>query len=338
MSLEFMDGFEHDRGYYAMKWDSTSSNGGAAVAGRFGGYGIGFQNNPLYLTQNQLTSVATRTIGFAFYWNASGSATNQMVMFTDGGSTQTDLRLQTPAGYLVVTRNGTVLATSTQALPQNAWVYIEFQVTIGTTTGAYTVKVWSGPSPGTWLTASSVNTQATGNATTNGITFPNMGYLSYLDDLYVLNSSGSVNNTFLGESRIYTSMPSGDDASYKTWTPSAGTNHYANVSETPQDTDTTYNATGVIGNIDLFTYPSVTPSGAIFGVQSCLTFRKDDVGARTVSEQCKSGATVYTGSGVFSPSSSYLMFRQLRETDPNTSAAWVTANLNAAEFGIKLIS
>lgn len=337
MSIEFIDGFEQDVNFFSEKWDVTSSNAAAGGAGRFGGLCASYQNQPLILTSNQLSAQQTRTVGFAWKFQAS-SNNNPFFLFQDSGTTQVDLRL-TATNQLQVTRAGTNLGNSgSNIIPTNTWIYIEFQATISATVGAVIVKVWSGPSPGTWISLSGINTQNTGNASMNGLSFPNAGYGMQCDDFYCLNPNGTVNNTFLGESQIFTTLPTGDDASFKQWTPSAGTNHYANVSDQPQDGDTTYNGSQTVGNIDLFTFPSISPTGPIICCQSVLTVRKDATGTRSVQEQCKSGATVFNGTNIFPLGSSYGMFREIRENDPNTTAQWTVANLNAAEFGIKLVA
>lgn len=338
MSIEFIDGFDHYNNITNLQRKWTSSSQANFVAGRFGGNAMypWPQSQPVAL--GGLSNQATRVIGFALYIPSISVGTpsgvgNIIFNFMDGSTIQVSLGFSN--GYFVVSRGGsTVLGTMSTPATGNQWVYVELSVTINSTTGAYNLRM-AGTSV---LSGSSVNTQNSGNAYTNGIQFPNALNSWYFDDLYLLNSLGTVNNTFLGECQIFTSLPSGDDASNKQWTPSAGTNHYANVSDNPPDDDTTYNSSGTVAQIDLFTFPSITPSGAIVCVQDVITARKDSTGPRTISDQCKSGATIFTGSSAFSPGSVYGMFMQIREQDPNTSAAWTLTNLNAAEFGIKLAS
>ena len=84
------------------------------------------------------------------------------------------------------------------------------KATINSTTGAVAIHI--SPGAGAILSLTNVNTQSTANATTNGIRLAvGNGGVGY-DDLYVLNTSGSVNNSFLGESRILTSLPNADGA------------------------------------------------------------------------------------------------------------------------------
>lgn len=338
--LEFMDGFDHynNATNIARKWDAGSTLFGS-VAGRFGGNAITQTNNGTGATVT-LTSQATRTVGLAWQTNSLSNAIT-IVILQDSGTNQVDLRMTT-AGQLQVTRNGTVLGISASGSPLavNTWYYIEFQATIDPTVGAYTVRVTMGGVTTTWISGTGQNTRNTANSSSNQVRIvSSTSTTETYDDLYVLNSSGSVNNTFLGESRIFTSLPTGDDATYKQWTPSAGTNHYANVNQNPPDDDTTYNSSTTPGQIDLFTFPAISPTGPVTAVQVVLCERKDDVGARTTAvEYRSSGGTNYVGVNNFSPGSSYLMDRQIYETDPATSAAWTVSGVNGGEFGINCIA
>jgi len=338
VSLEFMDGFDHYNNSTNLqrKWNAGSVGITGTQTGRFG-VGRAIQmwsvNGVNWIT---LSSVATRVMGFAF--QMSGTYTNwYFAQFRDSGTVQCGLQIDSSGHIMVMTggsvNGSTTLATSTNTLAANTWYYIEFKVTIGSS-GSYQVNVGGV----NWVSGTG-NTQITANATTNEVAFyQNSSVQLAYDDLYILNTSGSVNNNFLGDSRIYTSLPSGDDASFKQWTPSAGTNHYANVSDNPPDDDTSYNSSGTVGQIDLFTYPSISPAGVIAGVQTVLTAKIDAAGTRTACEECRSSGTNYDGSNSFTLTTSYQMYRQIRETNPATSAAWTSSGVNAAEFGAKVLT
>lgn len=338
MSLEFIEGFDHYtvNSMIPRKWDNTNPNSGSQQAGRFGGNSWNLQNVPS-LTKT-LTSVATRVCGFAFYFSGSSVPGMTLVQYWDTGTTQCDLRI-VGTGQLQVTRNGTVLGTSATGLINgNNWYYIEFKVTIGAS-GSYDVHVASAS-----VLSGSGNTQNTANATSNQFVIgpiPNVSPTNF-DDIYVLNSSGSANNTFLGESKIVTNLPSADSGSASTntqWTPSAAGTHFSKVNESSPDDDSTYVYSATVAQLDTYKYPAATLSGTIAGVQVVLCERRDNTGARSTSvEYRSSGGTNYTGGNIFSLSSNYNMDRQIYETDPATSAAWTAAAVNGAEFGINLVA
>lgn len=332
MSLEFYDGFDHynNATNYQRKWD-TATTGTAVVTGRFGGQAGWLSSATAVKT---LTAVQTRVCGFAFYFNAGSLSATNTCQFMDAGTTQVNL-IVTSAGALQVTRNGTQLGiTAGGVIVGLTWYYIEMKVKIDPTTGTYEVRV-NGVNV---LSGTGANTRATANSTTNQLQmgpFASAGI--YIDDLYVCNTSGSVNNDFLGECRILTSLPTGDGASTN-WTPSTGANHWANVDDNPPNDDTDYNSDSTVGDIDLYTFPSVSPTGAIGAVQVTICARKDDAGVRQLSEVCRSGGTNFVGANTFTMASTYSMYREIMETDPNTSAAWTNTGVNNAQFGVKVIA
>jgi len=337
-AIELIDGFDHytTLANLRLKWDPSSSIGGGFTAGRFGGAAVRTgASDPLI--SRDLGAVATRVVGWALkYEGAIPSGSPVVMAFLDGTSTQVDLRVDS-TGHFIVTRNGTVLATSSSAISGSTWYYIEFRVTVHSSAGAYRLDVSSGASTTTWLTATGVNTQATGNATMTAFKLlGGTGTWLASDDLYVLNSSGSVNNTLLGERRVLTTLASAEGASLQ-WTPNSGTTHYNRVNEADPDGDTTYVSSSGVGQVDTYQFPDIT-AGSVDAVQVTITNRKDDTGARTVCAVFRSGAgTNYDGTA-FSPATSYGMNRQVWDQNPATSSAWSVATVNAGEFGIKVVS
>ena len=106
----------------------------------------------------------------------------------------------------------------------------EYEATIASGTGGSANVHVNGSSV---ISLTGVNTQATANPSANQVLLTsNFGVNNInCDDLYVLNTSGSVNNDFLGECRVWMSLPTGDDARFKQWTPSTGTSHFANLDD-----------------------------------------------------------------------------------------------------------
>jgi len=343
MSLEFMDGFDHMQGGgrdVVRKWDTNATWWGTQSPGRFGGLlaqiGPGGTSTSLSLKQGQLSAVATRVIGFAFYYVNVPTTDTVLVEFFHLGTSQVDLRFNS-AKQFFFTRNGTVLGSpSTQNVVVNTWYYFEVLATINPSAGVLTFRVTTPAGAMNWLNVTGVNSSATGSSLTDGIAIrmPS-GYEAWIDDLYILNTSGTRNNAFLGECRIMTVFPFQDGFNLQ-WTTSSGTNHWDRVSENPGDDDSTYNSTATVGNIDTYDMANITPPGAILGVQTVLTARKDDPGARQMIVETRSGGVNRDGVVTQSLNSNYLIFREIMETDPATSAPWTASGLNATEFGAKL--
>jgi hypothetical protein len=106
---------------------------------------------------------------------------------------------------------GTVLGTGSSIIsPLNAWHYLETKVVISTTVGTVDVHL-DGVSI---LSLTGQNTQATSNATWNqvsiGLPAPAGSNTVYVDDFYLCDTTGSFNNTFLGDVSILARLPSGN--------------------------------------------------------------------------------------------------------------------------------
>lgn len=345
MALRFCDGFKHYTfAQILRKWTDTggtvslsATNARFDVSLNIAGGGNGFVKK---LLDNQ----ATWIVGFAFRRSSSiAAAAGCILSLWDGTTCQLSLNINA-AGQLIVnrgTQQGTALGTSVSALAQDTWNYIEFKATIDNAAGVATVRV-NGTATG-WLSLTGQNTRMSSNNRADTFRF---GYdangaigvpnLLLISDLYVCDTSGSVNNDFVGDVRVETLYPDGA-GSNTTWTPDSGSN-YARVNETTANDDTSYVEDSTAGHRDSYTCSNLssTPT-AIFGVQTVLTARKTDAGSRSISDVCVSGGTTSDGASV-SIADTYACYATIRETDPNTSAAWTPANLNAAEFGEKLVS
>jgi hypothetical protein len=315
----------------------------ASAAGRFTGRALSATSSNTFLRFDFASALATATIGFAFQPSAWPAANQPIVFFTDAASTgQFGLGL-TSAGKLCVFRGtiASLVATSTTGLTAGQWVYLEMQTTFHASAGAYEVKL-NGTQVAD-LTASSVDTNSTANNSATGVYLgvtATIGVTFLYDDFYLTDTSTASNTGFLGEVRVTTIVPTGAGASTQ-FTPSTGSN-WQNVDEigtsgTAADTD--YNSSSTAGHIDSFAISSSSISGspAIYAVALNVTCRKDDVGTRTIRARVKSSAAIGTGTTT-TVNSSYGTVRSQFLTDPNTTAAWSVAAVNAMEIGYELVS
>ena len=114
------------------------------------------------------------------------------------------------------------------------------------------------------------------------------------------------------------------------------------VADTTQDADTSYVYGSTVGNYDLYSFPTLASLGitpaAITGVIPFAISKKSDSGARTISVQVKSGATEVAAVTNTGPSLSYSFLGGWLSTDPNTSATWTTAALDAVTVGPKVVA
>ena len=295
--------------------------------GRDTGYCLLFNDSSIFITTTGLTTDRTLIIGAAIKIK---TATGNGYVYTllDIANSSTGIRLKYANGELSVYLNTTLInGTSGLSLSAGVWYYIEFKVYCDTTAGTYEVRVG-----GVNVLNGIVNTQYT--STLNYYSKVRLGvstaYLSY-DDLYICDSTGTVNNNFLGNCKVETLRPTGD--SVVTWTPDTGVINYTQIDEQVIDDDTTY-VEATTGK-DLYTYGN-TANTTIQGVMITTDVRQTDATDYTLNNVTKSGVTEISDNK-FVGATGYTAKTTVVEQDPNTSTPWTQATLNAAEFGVEAI-
>lgn len=333
MALQFMEGFDHYTTAQAVrKWNTVVGNGVIVAPGRFGGQGWQFNNVGVtsYLEQN-LTARNTFVIGVALQI-AFGDASVPIIRFMDDNNDQVDIRVTSTAGFQF-TRNGTPLATSADnVIAFTYYNYIEARVFVHGSTGSVQLRV-NGVEV---INTGSINTQATANQRINKIRFQpfsNSGaYDMRLDDIYILDNTGTFDNAFLGECRIETKFPAANGA-FVEFSPVGAASNFQCVDETTSNDDADYTQGNIVGNRDLFTVGTYSFVGQVYGVQVSVTHRKDDVGNRVVAPLARVSSTLYEGS-TDTCLSQYKMAKKIWETNPNTNAQWTVSEVNAGQYGV----
>ena len=224
-------------------------------------------------------------------------------------------------------------ASNVFAVDGSTYSYIEVGATIDGSTGSVVVK----KNGSTVLTISSANTKNSSLANvgrvqfyTNNNTFQQQTTHIYFSD----NSGSSPWNTYLGDVRVQTLLPTGDATVQFSHT-GLGSNH-ANAANSPPVPGSDYNSDTVVGHQDTFDMAAIS-SGltTVFGLNVKVLYQKADAGARLVQNVLVSSSTTATGTATgpgVTPSTIATMF----ETDPNTSAQWTQTNANAATPGYKI--
>jgi hypothetical protein len=96
-----------------------------------------------------------------------------------------------------------------------------------------------------------------------------------------------------------------------------------------------YNFDSTVGHVDRVSFPAMVASASIIHCVSVVAaLAKSDGGARTIDLLTKSGATENNGTaGIITPALSITYSTSNWTKDPNTGAAWLTADLNAGLGG-----
>ncbi len=234
-------------------------------------------------------------------------------------------------GTLSVLQGTGVLGTSSVALTQNVYQYLEVKVVIHASAGTVDIRL-NGVSI---LALTGQVTQAGGSSTWDEIKLGACGggltTVDY-DDLYLLDGSGSVNHDFLGDVRVDATYPNaaGNSAQF---TRSTGSDQWATIDETAPNGDTDYNETGTATNRDTLNFPTAPVAGAtIYAVQALASAKKTDAGGAGLKLVTRISSTDYDGTeGGLGTAYNYV--RQIWDVKPSDSAAWTDGAFNAAEFG-----
>lgn len=332
MTLLFMDGF--DLGDRSVRY--TSGGSGTTSSTRLGyGLALNYNSTGTFATI-PLTASSVVVVGFA-----ANIALNRhtVQLFGDSRATthlsilfQTDGSIEARRG----STSGTLLASVPAAsVAVGVWHYFEIKASISDTVGVVEIRVDGSSSP---IINFSGDTKNAGTATTiDGVSFaPNGTTNCAIDDVYILNTSGSANNDFLGDVRIYTLVPNGNgNSSQLVGSDGNSTDNYALVDEKP------YSASDYVGSAtatDKDTYamedlPGTV--GSVFAVQEVAIAAKSDAGAGSMKQVVRRSSTDYATSSK-ALTTTYVPYLNLREQDPSTSSAWTPSGVNAAEAGMEV--
>ena len=297
------------------------------TTGRFGGFAVN-SGSPQFNFPNNATVI----VGAACF--AASSPLVTVVTLGDAGSPQAGWGVTAGGKFMIFRLSAAnILGTGTLPVPINSWFYVELKMTIHNTAGTAELRVNGSPTPDISLTG--LNTRSTANNFANDVWFNAANFP--IDDFYALDptTGAAPYNDFLGDVRIQTLFASAAGSSTQ-WTPLSTTN-FSNVDDAGLDGDTTYNSSTTAGQIDLFACADLTGTPVVLGVQAFVDARKDDAGLRQVRTKLKSGAVTSNGATATLNSSNYANYADRYLTDPNTSAAWTVAAVNALEVGYENI-
>lgn len=329
MAVVFIEGFDHydpNASSTLKGWSATAN--GSVQTGRFGGQACRVGTGSPRMSKTLPSSYSTFIAGFAFRTTGIGSSTD--VYYLRSSTTATLRVSQDASGHIVIKNSGgTTIATGTTPLVNSVWCYIEVKLVVGT---SGTVEVHLN---GVSEIASTVGNFGTSNIDNIGIA--GIGSQSTdFDDMYGADTTGSVANTFLGDTRVSTLVPTGAGA-HTQFTPNGAANNWDCVDDgTSSDGDSTYVSDATVGDIDTYACSDVDGGATVYGVQTNHFARKDDAATRQIAPVVRQGSTDYVGSTV-TLASTYTYYSQLYAQDP-TSSNWTAANVNGDEFGVKVIA
>ena len=226
-----------------------------------------------------------------------------------------------------------LITTSVSTAAARGWHYVELQVTQGTSNGVLSVRL-------NGVLAIQMNAQDTiqggGQLLTaflGAIPGQSCPLTLDVDDFYIADTSGTINNTFLGDVRVDTLQAIGA-GSLNQWTVTPpGTNAWEAVSDEDETTSISAPSAGLRQSFDVAPLP-VMSTPAVFGVQLTMLARKTDAGLGKLKGLVVSGAQTLASPEVILQEQQAWQCA-LFERNPNGNVQWTEAAFNAAEFGVE---
>jgi hypothetical protein len=245
--------------------------------------------------------------------------------------------------------SGTLIAQSDPVISSSGWNSIEVQVYVHDTLGwvraaVNGVHVYQATGLDTKADTSTVAQIGIGNQNFYGLANVN-GVPFYIDDLFIYDFVGdsAVDTDFVpttdgtGKATNYIGdlqvmyLPPDADTAEADWTPSTGTDGYAMVDEvSPNDADYVYSTVaGDLSEYELTDLPEDITY--IRGLMMLGRMSKADSGSAMIKFGMKSDATS-ADSAEFPITVEPTYWWEFQNTDPDSSARWTRASLNAAWF------
>lgn len=363
MARIFQEGFEIRRhaGHYAEFYSTAPSVAGTA-AGRLHGFSYDFTNGvgTTFVTET-LPAHQKYTAGIGAQINSPDDSPSQILLgFLDSGTIQMAAYVVSEGGssddyHIEIYRGvkgggGTLLDSSDIILGGDGYHYFEFQAIIANSGGS-----WEMRQNGTVICIGTGDTQNTANATVNqfqyqGATTSAVAGSSRwnIDDIYLNDGSGSLNNDFSGDTVLEGLLPSAagvqtDWDSESNGSPS-GTANWDQVNDsataTP-DNDTGYVASQTVGEVDLYAWQDLQfITGQIQALMFVARTRIEATGARVLGLRYRdvstSQADLDDTANVTNATYDEKVF--ITELNPTTASLFSVAQINGMQVGPKVVS
>lgn len=342
MALMMIDGFGHyasgDRG---KKWSVASSEYGDPImptGGRGGRGGYRPTYSRMWATFASRTSLV---MGFAHQiYGGTVSGPGPLMAFGAVNAANVYVKFNMDGSITAYVRTGTNSYAAAGSSAPGAldlggnWAYFEVKAFCSATVGAIEIRV----NAATVLTVNNINTDYAG---TGGFSMAGLltditetgGVNSMASDFYLLDTSGTVNNDFLGDSKVETLPPTRDGA-VQQFTPSTAGAHYPLVDD-PTLSATDYTTGTATGQTELFGFRAIAANPLkIHGVQVVAMAGKTDAGSRTMDTLAAIDGTQYPSGQPTQLRVGATAKRGIFDLNPATGAAWLKPEIAAAEFGV----
>ena len=295
--------------------------------------------------RGRYTSALTHTVWGCRMLVPVGSPRIDILMLdTMGGGGQFALHFTNTGNIQFTSFGGTVFSTPAWAFFPGRWFFLEVKWKSGTgTSGTVEVRVNTVPV----LSFPAIDTAGgtTSGGIAHGVDVLQMhasgtgggGHL--IDDMYLLDSAGSVNNDYLGNVRAQYLAPNGDSTPLQFTiggSAPAATNWQSVLNSALNDTKYVYDTTP--GDIDQYTVDPILNTPFVHGVEIGGAYRMDDATQRVVRNAFKTNATQYDGGVDYYTNQFYTYYPDVIELNPFTGVSFTGSEANALTIGPKVIT
>jgi len=330
MTNRFLDSFDHYNNL-DYKWDESQNATISSTTGRYGTAGADLSFAGTVYIQKNFTDYPTGlAIGVAVYRTGVPDGGDLITVLDTIGGTYRQVGLFLDYnGNLGVSSSGSTLFTTTKIIQPNSWYYVELLTDISLT-GSASVYV----NGNTWGSGTGV-TQSTGSGWGNAVRFNGVGR-PYLDDIYINDTSGSLNNTVWGDVRVEAVYPD-NDGFWQQWDLSTGSLGWDIVSNNPPDLGQ-YLSTGSLAVKSTFLMSSLSAgTGTIKSVQQLRLAEKTDITVRETRNVLRlpSGAEYVGETNAMTEDPEY--YQTIWQIRPD-NVAWNETTLDETQFGFEAVS
>jgi len=341
MALVFCDGFE--RTTLGQKWANPGYNGTNTNRARTGSRSASYAFSAgtwcptasgstfIFSVGIYMTTLGSWEIKCAKDTVAGGGAAGQIV----GVYIHTNGAIYGKIGGMGAYGTAMANPTAPNVFRYNQWNHIEGKCVIHDTTGSVVVKL----NGETVLNLTNVDTKPSTQTDWNAI-YTQLNDNGNMDDLVIADGSGSANNDFLGQCRVVTILPvtdAVDAGAHADFTCLTSTDHGAMVDEESSDDDTTYVYSSTLNHIDSWNFAALGYTGTIKGVQLDVAAKKTESGTRAIRLLTRPVSTDRIDTtDRYLGQTNYDRHLKLWELNPDDSAAWEVADVDGAEFGVKV--
>lgn len=336
MAIVFQTSFDH---YTTLthRFNSTSGSGFSVTSGGRNSTNCLQQTTDGFIQKILPLAISTGYMAFSFNTNILPlpTADIKLIMIQDIGTSQLELHLLSN-GTFQVRRNGTIVISSLPAfaITSNVTYHLEWKFTIHNSAGVIGLRLNEIDILTGGVDATGLDTQNSANSTidmlwigrqANVLSFT--GTLKY-DDLIVRS------DTWSGDSSVQAFLPTGNGAT-NNFTVTGASNNYQAVDESAPNSDTDYVQSAVVGDIDLYTYGTLSATATIQAVIPIPWAEKTAAGTAKFANIVGISGTTYVGVDQAPSDSSYAYFPEILSTSPATGLTWTTTEFNSIQVGIK---